>query len=186
MLCFLFDCLGFSVTEPQILLNLPWFSEGGYLVFLQGQTPRSQTLYSYLPLIYDNLGHLYGIQTLAREQTFSTQVTWEKMCLCKQTDDLQHKSFCSCSLLSIASEISIISWFEKFCQLLSLYADSMQNWNLWRKELITLKKKELLSWVPEQTRQVNNLNLIQSSLTSTNFFPLTSVTSEQSRKGKGW
>lgn len=66
----------------------------------------------------------------------------KKMYLYKQTDDLQHKSFCSCSLISVASEISIVSWFEKCCQLLRLYADCIQNWSLWRKELIVLKKKK--------------------------------------------
>lgn len=57
---------GFLVTKPQVLLNLPWFAEGGYLVFLRGQTPLSQTLCSYLPLTYDNLGHLYRIKNFGK------------------------------------------------------------------------------------------------------------------------
>lgn len=136
LLCFWFDCWDFfgdwtTDTFKTTMIFWRWILSNSK----RPDTPVTNTLLIFAAYI--------GYKTLARVPSFSTLVTWEKMYLCKQTDDLQHKSFCSCSLLSVSSEISITSWSEKCCQLLSLYADSMQNWSLWKKELIALKKKKL-------------------------------------------
>lgn len=64
--CFVFGLSVFLVTKTQMLLNLQWFSEGGYLVFLKGQIPLSQTLYSYLPLTCDSLGHFYCLKNSSK------------------------------------------------------------------------------------------------------------------------
>lgn len=90
---------------------------------------------------YGNLGHLCMIDNFGRK-TIMQHTGQLKKKLSLQSCDLQHKSLCSCSLLSGASEISIISWFQNCCGLPSLYANSMQNWNLWRKALIALNKEK--------------------------------------------
>lgn len=67
--------------------------------------------------------------TAAEQLSFNTLVGWWKTVLVftKQIGDLQHKSFCWCNQLSVASKISIISWFQKLCCLLILYADSCRS-----------------------------------------------------------
>ena len=72
---------------------------------------------------YDNLGHLYMIHNIGRKAIMPHTGQLKNFFV-------QHKSCCSYGLLPVALEISVMSQFQKYCQLLSLYTDSMQNWSL--------------------------------------------------------
>lgn len=68
-----------------------------------------------------NLGHLCMIPSFGRKAIMEHTGQLKKILyLCKQPGNLQHKSLCSCTVLSVASEVSIVSWFQKCCQLLIL------------------------------------------------------------------